>query len=97
MLLLSKGIKWLNEKWKQYQRRPHKSNSLHRLYSAEIPHLLEKRDIITFCISYRDNKDAHELLRSIWELLSQEMNSDGPGLRSTKIVSRFDDSLELIL
>lgn len=85
MLLLSKGIKWLKEKLKHYQRQSRKSNGLYRLYSAEIPHLLEKRAVFTFSISYRDNKDACELLTIIWELLSQEMNSDGPGLSQQKI------------
>lgn len=45
----------------------------------------KKRAVITFCISHRDNKDARELLRITWELLSQEMNSDGPGLGQQKI------------
>jgi len=85
MLLLSKGITWLKEKLQQYQRQSHKSNGLYRLYSAETPLLLEKRDVFTFCVSYRDNKDARELLRTVWELLSQEMNSDGHGLSQQKI------------
>lgn len=91
MLLLSKGIKWLKEKLKLYQRQSHKSNALCRLYSAEIPHPLEKRAVFSFCISYRDNKDAHELLRIIWDLLSEEMNSDGPGLSQQwiKVVSNW--------
>lgn len=91
MLLLSKGIKWLKEKLKLYQRQSHKSNALYRLYSAEIPHPLEKRAVFSFCISYRDNKDAHELLRIIWDLLSEEMNSDGPGLsqQQIKVVSNW--------
>lgn len=91
MLLLSKGIKWLKEKLKLYQRQSHKSNALCRLYSAEIPHPLEKRAVFSFCVSYRDNKDAHELLRIIWDLLSEEMNSDGPGLSQQwiKVVSNW--------
>lgn len=64
------------------------------LFGSDSTSTGKKRAAFTFCTSYRDDKDAHEPLRVLWELLSQEMNSDGPGLSQEKF-SGICDSLEL--